>query len=145
MLPSASIAKIAAELSLASEHLRATWRRELGISAYEMLAISHVAEAGPLTIGELGSRLALSSGAMTGLLDRLERAKLVLRVRDEHDRRRVQLVVTDQARTQLDHLAAPLFERLDRLSIQFRADGTNGAEVLGAVLDCYAATLKELR
>lgn len=50
-----------------------------------------------LTIGELGARLELSSGAVTGLVDRLERAGNVERVADRADRRRVRLRMTEQA------------------------------------------------
>jgi DNA-binding MarR family transcriptional regulator len=142
MQPSGSIPAIAAELSLASERLRAMWRRELGISAYEMLAITHVADGRSMTIGELGSRLALSSGAMTGLLDRLEKAGHMVRVRDERDRRRVHLEVTDSTRAELDRLAESLNTRLDQLA---DAGESSPTRALRAVLACYTATIEEQR
>src|SRR5688500_6536872 len=96
--PNPSLEALALEISIATERLRARWRNELGLSAYEILAITHIQHGEGLTIGELGSRLALSSGAMTGLIDRLAKTGRVERVRDELDRRRVHLVVTDAAR-----------------------------------------------
>jgi DNA-binding MarR family transcriptional regulator len=45
--------------------------------------------AGPLTAGEIGAHLGLSSGAVTNLVDRLEDAGWVRRERDPDDRRRV--------------------------------------------------------
>ncbi len=48
----------------------------------------------PLTPGALGSDLGLSSAAVTSVVDRLERAAHVVRVRDAADRRRVLLHVS---------------------------------------------------
>jgi DNA-binding MarR family transcriptional regulator len=126
-------------LSLAIDRLRAAWRSNLGISAYEMLAITSVVD-GPRTIGELGAILALSSGAMTGLVDRLEGQGRLVRVRDERDRRRVHLSVTDATRRELDELAAPLRARIERLP----ASGETSA-LLAALVGCYTETLEELR
>ena len=92
-------------LWLAMENCRAAWRRALGISAYEMLALINVRDR-PLTIGELGQRLALTSGAMTGLVDRLERAELLERVADPGDRRRFLIHATTQAQQRLAELEA---------------------------------------
>jgi MarR family transcriptional regulator, organic hydroperoxide resistance regulator len=44
---------------------------------------------GPLAAGEIGAHLGLSSGAVTGLIDRLEAGGWVRRERDPQDRRRV--------------------------------------------------------
>ena len=44
---------------------------------------------GPITAGELARRVGLTSGAITGVLDRLEKSGLARRVADPRDRRRV--------------------------------------------------------
>ena len=44
---------------------------------------------GPMTAGELAQRTGLTTGAVTGVIDRLEKAGLVRRVKDTGDRRRV--------------------------------------------------------
>ncbi len=44
---------------------------------------------GPITAGELAKRVGLTSGAITGVLDRLEKIGLARRVADPRDRRRV--------------------------------------------------------
>lgn len=51
----------------------------------------------PMTIGALGTALGLSSASMTGLVDRLEAAGHVERIRDDADRRRVHVRVTKGA------------------------------------------------
>lgn len=50
-----------------------------------------------MSIGRLGAALELSSGAVTGLVDRLVSAGHVERVADATDRRRVHLRVSDSA------------------------------------------------
>ena len=49
------------------------------------------------TPGRLGDQLGLNSPAVTAVVDRLQRLGLVRRERDERDRRRVLLAVTEQA------------------------------------------------
>jgi DNA-binding MarR family transcriptional regulator len=49
------------------------------------------------TPGRLGDHLGLNSPAVTAVVDRLQRLGLVRRERDERDRRRVLLAVTEQA------------------------------------------------
>lgn len=44
---------------------------------------------GPLTAGQLAEQVGLSTGAVTGLIDRLEKANVVHRRPDPQDRRRV--------------------------------------------------------
>jgi DNA-binding MarR family transcriptional regulator len=61
-----------------------------------VIAIMDAARAGaPLTAGGLGAAVGLSSAAVTALVDRLERAGHVRRVRDPADRRRVVLQMSE--------------------------------------------------
>lgn len=136
-----TLEELAFDISIATERLRARWRNQLGISAYEMLAITHIQHGEGLTIGELGSRLALSSGAMTGLIDRLAKTGRVERVRDELDRRRVHLMVTDAARADLERLSAPLNRRVAALSREPQGDAR---VMLAGLLACYTKTLEEI-
>src|SRR5579863_9203972 len=45
--------------------------------------------AGPITAGELAERTGLTTGAITGVIDRLEKAGFARRAKDPNDRRRV--------------------------------------------------------
>ena len=73
-------------------------------------------EAGmPITPGRLGQHLGLSSGATTAVIDRLERAGHVSRIRDECDRRRVTLRHGDDAPALGSAYFGPLEQRMDRV------------------------------
>ena len=91
----------------AHDRVRARWRRELDLSAYEQVVLHHVCLM-PLTIGELGRSVALSPAAMTGLSDRLELSGHVERSRDSRDRRRVVLRATDRARDDINQVLEPV-------------------------------------
>jgi DNA-binding MarR family transcriptional regulator len=70
------------------------------------------AASGRPTMSDLGGELHLSSAAVTALVDRLEVGGLARRVRDDHDRRRVRVELTETAHElAVEHLR-PLFGRI---------------------------------
>ncbi|MEU4232433.1 MarR family transcriptional regulator [Nonomuraea sp. NPDC026600] len=69
-----------------------------GLTARMHAVLGHLMAAGPLTLGELTEHLQLSKAATTELVDRVEERGLVARIRDERDRRRVFVGVTDEGR-----------------------------------------------
>jgi DNA-binding MarR family transcriptional regulator len=76
----------------------------LGIdnSAYRCLDI--LDQEGPMSAGRLAERARLSPGAITALLDRLEKKGLARRTRDTEDRRRVLVEVTPELRRGAEQL-----------------------------------------
>jgi DNA-binding MarR family transcriptional regulator len=61
-----------------------------GLNASDLQAVGLLLSEGPATPGELASRLGLTAGgAITAMIDRLERAGYVSRTRDASDRRKV--------------------------------------------------------
>jgi len=60
--------------------------------------LRHLAAGGPLTIGEQAEHLGLSKATTTEMVNRLEAKGLVARLRDERDRRRVFVWLTDAGR-----------------------------------------------
>jgi DNA-binding MarR family transcriptional regulator len=64
---------------------------KIGISATEFESMDVISHNQPISAGHLATRCGLTTGAITGIIDRLERANLVRRVRDPEDRRRVLL------------------------------------------------------
>lgn len=66
-------------------------------------------EVGPVTAGRLAELTGLSTGAITGVVDRLERAGFVQRVPDPQDRRRVVISGCAEGRApDVRHLFIPL-------------------------------------
>ncbi|WP_439383945.1 MarR family winged helix-turn-helix transcriptional regulator [Amycolatopsis lexingtonensis] len=65
-----------------------------------------IQSGGPLTAGRIAELTGLSTGAVTGVIDRLEKVGLVRRVRDPEDRRKVLVAVVPGAEERF----APLFE-----------------------------------
>ncbi|MFF0157564.1 MarR family transcriptional regulator [Streptomyces sp. NPDC005263] len=63
------------------------------------------------TAGQLGAALALNSAGTTALVDRLERAGHVRRVRDQRDRRKVTIEVDERAITLGRQHFGPLIDR----------------------------------
>lgn len=61
----------------------------LGLTAMDLVCMCLLQLHGPLTPGYLADRTGLTAGAMTGVVDRLERAGYVTRGADPNDRRRV--------------------------------------------------------
>ena len=81
----------------------------LGLNATDHKCLDFARRAEAMTAGELAELTGLTTGAITGVIDRLERAGFVSRVRDANDRRRVLIQpVAERARD-----VAPLFESLD--------------------------------
>jgi DNA-binding MarR family transcriptional regulator len=74
---------------LEDDRLDALAARRVGAPPVEFKAMDHLLEAGELTPSELSDRLALTSGAVTALLDRLERLGWVRREPNPSDRRSV--------------------------------------------------------
>lgn len=66
----------------------------VGLSPTDLLAMDFITRDGQATAGQLASNLHLTTGAITGLIDRLERSGLAKRTADASDRRRVIVVPT---------------------------------------------------
>ena len=67
----------------------------LGVSVTDLHCLNIVESRHRLTAGELAVESGLTSGAVTAVVDRLERAGYARRVRDDRDRRKVKVEVTD--------------------------------------------------
>lgn len=81
--------------------------RLLGLSAVERKCIDVLRQLGPVTAGTIGQHTGLTTGAVTGLMDRLEKAGYVRRERDPRDRRKVLVELVPNQ--QMDALLAAAF------------------------------------
>jgi DNA-binding MarR family transcriptional regulator len=67
-----------------------------GVSSADMECIDFVNVEGRMTAGRLAELSGLTTGAITGVVDRLEKAGMVRRERDESDRRKVFIVPIEE-------------------------------------------------
>lgn len=84
------------QLYAAMDRFDARCAAALGVDPTAVRAINAM-EDGPVSPGELGRRLGLSSGSVTAMLDRLQEAGLVERRTSASDRRRRDATLTRQA------------------------------------------------
>src|ERR1700741_3415682 len=90
-----------------------------GINPTDWPCLDSLGPRGPMTAGQLARAVRLTTGAVTGVLDRLEVAGLVRRVRDAEDRRRVIVEVTDEVARVGAPVYGPLIEDAARVHGEF--------------------------
>ncbi|TNH29366.1 MarR family transcriptional regulator [Micromonospora orduensis] len=97
-----------------------------GLNPTDLQALIAVMDAellgDPITPGRLGEQLNLSSGSVTALIDRLERAGHIRRDRDTADRRKVLLHYADQGAALAMEFFRPLGARTDTVMDRFSED-----------------------
>jgi DNA-binding MarR family transcriptional regulator len=132
-------AALGAELSTAVVLFHEALGQRLGLSAADQRALAIVAGNGPLTAGTLAQLTGLSPGAVTGLVDRLERGGHVERSADPGDRRRTLITATSNPREDV----APVFAALsaEMAAMTSRYDEKEAA----AILDYLQRTIAILR
>jgi len=84
----------------------------LGINSTDLECLDHILR-GPVTAGMLAGLTGLTTGAITGVIDRLERIGLAQRESDPADRRKT---VVRALPTVLERIA-PLFEPMERAAM----------------------------
>lgn len=72
--------------------------RHVGLRPADLEVLGAIEQHGRLTAGQLSKLTGLSAAAVTGLIDRLEKAGVAARQADPADRRRVLVAVSDGAR-----------------------------------------------
>jgi DNA-binding MarR family transcriptional regulator len=107
----------------ASERYRLRVARALmGMGATEMIALGLLAVDGACTPTELAARLQLSTGAITGLVDRLEAAGLAQRRRHVTDRRKVMVELTQAGVGTTGVIQAQLSQAMRRCTATFSGE-----------------------
>src|SRR5262245_43548130 len=85
----------------------------LGMNITDHKCADILSRTGPITAGELAQRTGLTTGAITGVIDRLEKAGFVRRAKDPNDRRRV---IIEPMVKRMERVIGPLFESMARAS-----------------------------
>src|SRR5262247_404856 len=125
-----AVATAVARVADADRQLRLDAAARLGVGETDFDALLLLDTAGPLAAGRIAEAMAITTGAVTGLIDRLERAGWVQRTRHEADRRQVLIDLAPAKRAAIDADGA----RRERLL----------AEALGDVDDDALAALTAL-
>lgn len=100
---------------------------------------------GRVTAGRLAEVTGLTTGAITGVVDRLEKAGLVRRERDETDRRKVFIAVVPETAMKIGRLYVPMQQAMEkvfnaysddelRLLLRFANEGYKGVVAATAAL-----------
>nr|WP_245967639.1 MarR family transcriptional regulator [Streptomyces fragilis] len=100
--------------------------QRLGLNVTDLTCLGHIIGAGMrhLAAGDLAERANITTGAVTGVLNRLERAGYVHRQPDPNDRRRVRVVLDASAATRVFAVYGPHYERLGALLAGYTPDET---------------------
>ncbi len=91
----------------------------LGLNLTDHKCVGVLLTQGPLTAGELADLTGLTTGAITGVIDRLEKAGFVCREDDPHDRRRVIVRTVPKRVREISRLFDDLAARVTELSTRY--------------------------
>ena len=83
---------------------------KLALTPPHFYVLATIGYAGRLPVGEIGAKMMVTVSNLTGIVDRLEEKKLVVRKRDDNDRRVVHVVLTDKG-AKLYKNTIPEFEK----------------------------------
>jgi len=92
-----------------------TIARRVGVNSTDLECLDLILMSGPSTAGEIARHTGLTSGAVTGLIDRLARLGLVERTADPADRRKVLVRVREDRIGPIAALYAPLEKAMHSL------------------------------
>lgn len=79
-----------------------------GLNATDWKCQEYLDRFGPMTAGQLAEATGLTSGAITGVVDRLEKRGFVRREHDPSDRRKVVVRLIDDHGAKIDTLMGPM-------------------------------------
>lgn len=121
-----------------------------GIANSDLECVDILYLEGRVTAGRLAEVTGLTTGAITGVVDRLEKAGLVRRERDEKDRRKVFISVVPESIDRLSKFYVPMQQAMEkicsgysdeelRLLLRFATEGYKGVlaatEALKGLID----------
>jgi DNA-binding MarR family transcriptional regulator len=122
-------ATLGRQLSQATVLFHAQIAEHVGLSATDHKCLDLAVQAEhPLTAGQIAELSGLSTGAVTGVIDRLERAGFVRRVRDPNDRRKVLVEVSRGSLARYGNAYEGLWSALDSALTGYTEDELKAVE-----------------
>jgi DNA-binding MarR family transcriptional regulator len=117
----------------------------LGISGPQLLCLTVLYETGRIPINQLADEVCLSSGTLTGILDRLEIKGFVTRTRSTEDRRKIYLDITPAGRGSVDSAPHLLESKLMKaLSLRSLEENLRFCEQLEWLAECLTVGAPEV-
>ena len=129
-----------------------------GISGSDLECLDFLNLEGRVTAGRLAEVTGLTTGAITGVVDRLEKAGFVRRERDETDRRKVFIVTMPENVAKIGRYYVPMQQSMQKLwntysdaelqlLLRFASEGykavLEATEALKGLLDAPKETVKK--
>jgi MarR family transcriptional regulator, organic hydroperoxide resistance regulator len=109
---------------------------QYGLGITDMKTLSILMQEGPMTAGDIGNRLSLTSGSVTSLIDRLERQELVKRQAHATDRRKVMVAVNQEELAAGDNIYRSMGEAFSGLLEKYTT------EQLEFLVEFYRASIE---
>lgn len=97
----AAISQLGRQFSDATILMHEAIANKAGLTGTDHKYLGYLTRHGPMTAGELAKYTGLTTGAVTGLIDRLEKKNLVKREFDPADRRKIIIVPNKENTTKL--------------------------------------------
>jgi DNA-binding MarR family transcriptional regulator len=123
--------KLNQQYSYTSIQMHEAVARKAGLSGTDHKYLGFLIEKGQMTAGELSHLTGLTTGAVTGLIDRFERKKLVKRQFAKDDRRKV---IIEPNTENIMALLAPLYKEFRNKSEKLIASFSNKE---GKIIEAY--------
>lgn len=118
-----AVRKLSQQYAYTSIRMHETVARKAGFSGTDHKYLGFFLQRGKLTAGELSELTELTTGAVTGLIDRFEEKGLVKRELDKKDRRKVIIVPdTKKIMALLEPFYKEFQEESEKLIASFSAD-----------------------
>jgi DNA-binding MarR family transcriptional regulator len=118
----------------------------LGMNRTDMRCVDLIDQAGGMTAGELARAAGLTTGAVTAVVDRLERAGIARRVPDPGDRRRVRIEATPKLWELTGPLMGPFIEESQVILEDYSTEELERfAEFLRRVIDVQSRHIERIR
>ena len=119
------------ELSARTIFLHQAIADNLGLNITDHKCLDIVLTHGPMTAGRLAEDSALTTGAITGVVDRLEKKGFVRRVADPHDRRKTMIEAVPESLAEIEQIFARLAQKTAEITARY-------SEVERAAIDDFA-------
>lgn len=137
------VRKISQQYAYTSLQLHETIARNAGFVGTDHKYLGFFLQKGSLTAGELAKLTGLTTGAVTGLIDRFEKKGLVKREFDKNDRRKVVIVPDNQ---KITTLLEPFYKEFQQQTENLIATfSEQEIEVIASYLSKSMELMKEIK